>query len=167
MSTKEAITAVRPATIPITDFRRLKQDSGKYPNNINLWERTIDEATLIRDLTNLREWEIHPTFGVNKKFPGTYSIGIKPTDKIIYAEDSLLVISNEPDSRNRNRNLRFYDTVSQSPFLTISINDAFMIVGESYNFNQASYKNKTAELLRAHINNDFIYDIFLTLDLPI
>ncbi|GEM_PF-6430948 len=166
MSTTRTITPNR-STFPIADFRRLSEDSVKYPNNINLWERTIDTGSPIRDLTNLREWEIHPTFAVNRKFPGTYSIGIKPTDKVIYEESSLLVISDEPDSRDRNRSIRFYDTASNTPFLTVSINDDFQIIGEFYNFNEAVCKNKAAELLRTHISNDFISDVFLTLDLPI
>ena len=166
MNTSRTITPDSP-TIQITDFRRLQEDLGKYPNNINLWERTIDNATPIRDLIDLRKWEIFPTFAVNKNFPGTYSIGIKPTDRVICEESSLLVISDEPDNTDRNRNLRFYDRASNTPFLTISINNDFQIVGEFYNFNKAVCKNKIAELLRPHISNDFILDIFLTLDLPV
>ena len=162
-----ATNVLESSTRAVLPFRlNSVSQSLRYPNDINLWSRTVSNAPELREVSDHERsdsnWEVDNYCATNNLFPGTYSICLKPTDRLIYEASGLLAVACMPDRRTSNLFLRFYNNLLDLPFLTIALNDRFEIVGEAFCSPYQEAKKRVTGFLSDHLHDPFIADVFKT-----
>ena len=141
------------------------KDRRYNTHDLNLWSKRINEAPTIKELVRNKKlnsrWEISNGIAINHIFKDNSLTILEPKDKVIYENNSLLVVADLPDERFSNLNICFYHKNSDSPFLKFSLDENFEIISEL----RTKSTEEVIDILNDHSQDPFINNVIKTLEL--